>query len=98
MNQDWSDFLPNFVEIDTNIEYEERESEYDIDDEDNSFLTSHNKTVSCSDNEDVEVDVENIDPIPLYCSSDEDDGSNDIIYKMPVSVMVFDEDCDFNFC
>lgn len=98
MNQDWSNYLPNFVEIDTNIEYEERESEYDIDDEDNSFLKCRNKHVDCSANEDLDVDVIRTDPVPLYCSSDDDDGSNDIIYKMPVNVMIFDEDFDFSFC
>lgn len=50
-----SQFLPGFTEIDTNIIYEERESEFDIDDEDKS---SCGDAVTASANDDIDIDVE----------------------------------------
>lgn len=92
-NNDWTNYLSNFVEIENNIEYEERESEYDIDDEDESFQKICERG-EYLDDEDFEIDVETLDPIPIYYSSDEDDGSGDIIYKMPVNVIGFDVDLE----
>lgn len=101
LHQDWSNYLPNFVEIDKCIDYDERESEYDIDDEDISSekinLDIDTNDVEDDDDEDVEIDVVSFDPVPIYCSTDEDDdGANDIIYKMPISVSECDDDDDEN--
>lgn len=49
-----SQFLPGFTEIDTNIIYEERESDFDIDDEDKSRCGSDDAKA----NYDSDVDVE----------------------------------------
>ena len=66
--ENWSAFAPDFKELDENVEYEERESEFDIDDEDKSVDLS----AECKHDEDLEVDVVSTEPIAAFCSSDEE--------------------------
>lgn len=61
--ENWSAFAPDFKELDENVEYEERESEFDQQDEDKSVLTSKDK-----DDEEIEVDVTTIQPIQAFLS------------------------------
>ena len=61
--ENWSAFAPDFKELDENVEYEERESEYDLEDEDKSVQGS-----KCKEEEEVEADVTTIQPIQAFLS------------------------------
>ena len=61
--ENWSAFAPDFKELDENVEYEERESEYDLEDEDKSVQGSKFK-----EEEEVEADVTTIQPIQAFLS------------------------------
>ncbi|XP_077536193.1 retinoblastoma-binding protein 5 homolog isoform X2 [Haemaphysalis longicornis] len=60
--ENWSAFAPDFKELDENVEYEERESEFDLEDEDAS------PPRHMEEEQDGEVDVETVEPIAAFCS------------------------------
>ena len=66
----WSAYAPNFKELDENEDYEERESEFDIEDEDKSI--QEEEEGRDGGNEEVLVDVTDSPVIPAFCSSEED--------------------------
>ena len=67
----WSAYAPNFKELDENEDYEERESEFDIEDEDKSI--QEEEEGRDGGNEEVLVDVTDSLVIPAFCSSEEDE-------------------------
>jgi COMPASS component SWD1 len=60
--ENWSAFAPDFKELDENVEYEERESEYDLDDEDKSIKKS------VGNDDEVDVDVTTVQPMQAFLS------------------------------
>lgn len=62
--ENWSAFAPDFKELDENVEYEERESEFDVEDEDRSPT----RNIQDNDDEDEEVDVVGVQPSSHFLS------------------------------
>nr|CAG4643906.1 EOG090X04Y3 [Lepidurus arcticus] len=74
--ENWSAFAPDFKELDENVEYEERESEFDLADDDRSVTLNEKRQ-----EEDLEVDVTSVEAVQAFCSSDEgEDESNMLLY------------------
>ncbi|KAK2706436.1 retinoblastoma-binding protein 5 homolog [Artemia franciscana] len=78
--ENWSAFAPDFKELDENVEYEERESEFDLEDEDRSITPDEKKQ-----DEDIEVDVTSIEPIAACYSSDEEEDRKEQLLFLPVA-------------
>ncbi|XP_052803337.1 retinoblastoma-binding protein 5 homolog [Mya arenaria] len=77
--ENWSAFAPDFKELDENVEYDERESEFDIAEE------GMEKKDLKEDEEDVDVDVTTVEPIQAFVSSDEEDDDGDALLYLPVA-------------
>ncbi|XP_064650896.1 retinoblastoma-binding protein 5 homolog isoform X2 [Lineus longissimus] len=86
--ENWSAFAPDFKELDENVEYEERESEFDIEDEDKSVEDPKDADVG----EDVEVDVDTIEPIAAFVSSDEEAEDEEALMFLPVAPEMDEEE------
>ncbi|ESO03604.1 hypothetical protein HELRODRAFT_185612 [Helobdella robusta] len=86
--ENWSAFAPDFKELDENVEYEERESEFDLDDEDKEVQEV--KAVGPVE-ENVDVDVTTVDAIAAFVSSDEDEDDEDrALLYLPIAPEVED--------
>lgn len=81
--ENWSAFAPDFKELDENVEYEERESEFDVEDEDKSVEL--NTGFMKKQEEDEEVDVVTVEPIAAFCSSDEEQEDGRALLYLPIS-------------
>lgn len=85
--ENWSAFAPDFRELDENVEYEEGEGEFDVEDED--------KIVEEKDgviDDDLEVDVTSVDRVGAYMSSDEEmDAQKDFLMFLPTAPDVIED-------
>ena len=63
----WWHFAPDFQALPRNVEYVEREDEFDIDDDKDGGPGEED------DEEDNHVDVVNVDPVPVFASDSEDE-------------------------
>lgn len=90
--ENWSAFAPDFKELDENVEYEERESEFDIEDEDKSVDLS----AEAKHDEEIEVDVSKVDPIAAFCSSDEEYEDENGLQFLPMAPEVEDPEDGWN--
>lgn len=84
--ENWSAFAPDFKELDENVEYEERESEFDITDEDKPVASSGDD----KEDIDLEVDVNTIEPVAAFCSSDEEQENPDVLQFLPIAPEIDD--------
>eukprot|EP00800_Vazella_pourtalesii_P023427 TRINITY_DN947_c0_g1_i2.p1 TRINITY_DN947_c0_g1~~TRINITY_DN947_c0_g1_i2.p1 ORF type:complete len:298 (+),score=94.56 TRINITY_DN947_c0_g1_i2:539-1432(+) len=85
--ENWSAFAPDFKELEENEEYDERESEFDIEDEDRSVRSVELDGKSG----DESVDITTVQPIPAFCSSDEDPlNDEEGLYWLPTAPEVDD--------
>ncbi|VDO06017.1 unnamed protein product [Rodentolepis nana] len=78
--QNWSAFAPDFKELDENVEYEERESEFDLEDEDREEDEKEDDV-----EQDEFVDVETAEPVAALLSSDEEMEPEDILMFLSIS-------------
>ncbi|GFR70863.1 retinoblastoma-binding protein 5 [Elysia marginata] len=83
--ENWSAFAPDFKELDENVEYDERESEFDLEDEDKEKEESKAPVEEFG-----EVDVDTVEPIQAFVSSDEDEEDENALLFLPVSPEVED--------
>ncbi|KAH0821657.1 hypothetical protein GEV33_000618 [Tenebrio molitor] len=79
--ENWSAFAPDFKELDENVEYDERESEFDITDEDKSVASGGDD----KEDTDMEVDVCSVEPVPAFCSSDEENENTGCLQFLPIA-------------
>lgn len=79
--ENWSAFAPDFRELEENMEYEERESEFDVEDEDNLHETSKEADTDLS-----EVDVDTYQPDKELLSSDEEDLDTSYLEFIPIKI------------
>ncbi|XP_041470572.1 retinoblastoma-binding protein 5-like [Lytechinus variegatus] len=84
--ENWSAYAPDFKELDENVEYEERESEFDIEDEDKSV----EDPTETNNVEDEEVDVLTVEPISAFISSDEEEEPKNVLLYLPTAPDVED--------
>ena len=104
--ENWSAFAPDFRELEENVEYHERESEFDVKDEDRSldglnYSGSPNKRQrsdshpSTQENDQIDIDVVTEQRIEALVSSDDDDINDQLIY-LPSAPDIEDPDTESN--
>ncbi|XP_065883835.1 retinoblastoma-binding protein 5 homolog [Dysidea avara] len=86
--ENWSAFAPDFQELEENIDYDEKEDEFDIEDEDRSVEGEK----GASGKEDNFVDVITPADIPAYYSSGDEDDDEEPLDWLPIAPEIEDPD------
>lgn len=68
----WTAFAPDFQALPMNVEYVEREDEFDVD-EQGRYLTEVEKEDGEDDNEGAPVDVTTVEKVPVFASDSEEE-------------------------
>ncbi|KAI2807166.1 Retinoblastoma-binding protein 5 [Blomia tropicalis] len=89
--ENWSAFAPDFKELEENIEYEERESEFDELDEDR---TPTRVDPDESIEEETVIDVVTPHTIDIFLSSDEEGEDSKALIYFPISVDIDDAEME----
>lgn len=90
--ENWSAFAPDFIELEENRKYEEREMEFDIFDED------INEEVQISEiEEETDIDVVGLHASDFGSSDDEDANVKDLIWFLPITTEVVESNEDAIF-
>ncbi|CAO3625363.1 unnamed protein product [Cunninghamella blakesleeana] len=85
--ENWSAFAPDFTELEENLEYDEKEDEFDV-------VPHEEMTKRKQDDEDILLDVTTCDPIHAFLDSDDDGEENkDEVFYLPS--LPFDETNDY---
>lgn len=80
--ENWSALAPDFRELEENMEYDERESEFDDEDEDNKPMKVHETDVDVIE----DVDVTHVETNKQILSSDEDEFDQDALEVIPITL------------
>lgn len=80
--ENWSAFAPDFQELEENIEYDERESEFDLEDEDNHPNNKRETTIDEFEN----VDVTEVKAEAELISSDEEEVDPNSLEFIPITL------------
>ncbi|KAI8646203.1 quinon protein alcohol dehydrogenase-like superfamily [Parasitella parasitica] len=71
--ENWSAFAPDFIELEENVEYEEKEDEFDV-------VPDEEKTKQKQEEEDISIDVTTCDSIQAFIDPDDEADSDEVFY------------------
>ncbi|KAF1804493.1 hypothetical protein FB192DRAFT_1047610 [Mucor lusitanicus] len=71
--ENWSAFAPDFIELEENVEYEEKEDEFDV-------VPDDEKTKQKQVDEDIAIDVTTCDSIQAFIDSDDEEDGDEVFY------------------
>lgn len=100
--ENWSAFAPDFLELEENLEYEEKEDEFDVVRHINYNIDSslliiqvpdEEKTKLKNVDEDITVDVTTCEPIQAFIDSDDEQDKDEVLY---LSTLPYDDEDEFH--
>ncbi|KAI7859556.1 Set1 complex component swd1 [Circinella umbellata] len=83
--ENWSAFAPDFTELEENLEYEEKEDEFDV-------VPAEEVSRRKEDDEDKIVDVTTVENVQAFVDSDDEEMDEDEIYYLPPIIQASDNE------